>query len=139
MSNRTAVFLVPCSGIGKVHGLIGREAVFKVTGELRPHDTELACLAEIVTQDQEIQERMSGRRAITVDGCPQMCAKKNVHWVGSEIFASLRVVDAFRDHRGAQAGNPTQLTDEGWQITDELAEMIAAKVDEARQGGSQDA
>ena len=139
MSKRNAVFLVPCSGIGKVHGLIGREAVFKVTEELRPQETELACLAEIVTQDQEIKERMSGRRAITVDGCPKMCAEKNVRWVGSEIFASLRVVDAFRDHRGAQAGNATQLTDEGWQITDELAGMIAAKVDEARQGGSQDA
>lgn len=131
--------LVPCSGIGKVHGLIGREAVFKVTGELRPQDTELACLAEIVTQDEKIQERMSGRLAITVDGCPKMCAEKNVRWVGGEIFASLRVIDAFRTHRGAQAGNATELTPEGWQISDELADMIVRKVDEARQGGNKDA
>ena len=72
--SKGSVMLVPCSGIGKVHGLIGREAVFRVTGQLRPHDTELACLAEIVTQDAEVQERMKGRLAITVDGCPKMCA-----------------------------------------------------------------
>lgn len=139
MSKTGSIFLVPCSGIGKVHGLIGREAVYKVAGELRPQDTELACLAEIVTQNEEIQERLNGRRAITVDGCPKMCAEKNVHLVGGEIFASLRVVDAFRNHRGAQAGSATQLTEEGWQIADELAETIAAKVDEAKQGGRQDA
>lgn len=131
--------LVPCSGIGKVHGLIGREAVFRVSGELRPQDTELACLAEIVTQDKEIQERMNGRLTITVDGCPKMCAEKNVRLVGGEIFASLRVVDAFRTHRGAQAGSATELTSDGWQISDELADQIALRVDEARQGGNKDA
>lgn len=139
MSKTNPIFLVPCSGIGKVHGLIGREAVFKVAGEMRLKETELACLAEIVTQDAEIQERMSGRLAITVDGCPKMCAEKNVRWVGGEIFASLRVVDAFRNHRGVQAGSATLLSEDGWSITDELAETIAAKVDEARQGGTQDA
>ncbi|CAA7601522.1 DGC domain protein [Acididesulfobacillus acetoxydans] len=133
--SKESVMLIPCSGIGKVHGLIGREAVFKVKGELRPQDTDLACLAEIVTQDAEVQERMNGRLTITVDGCPKMCAEKNVRLVGGEIFASLRVVDAFRTHRGAQAGSATELTSDGWQISDELADQIALKVDEARQGG----
>lgn len=139
MAKENSIFLVPCSGMGKVHGLIGREAALKVVGELRPEETELACLAEIVTQDEGIQERMNGRRAITIDGCPLMCAEKNVRWVGGEIYASLRVVDAFRNHRGVQAGSATQLTDGGWLITDDLAETVAAKVDEALQGGNQDA
>ncbi|MEA4901792.1 putative zinc-binding protein [Desulfitobacterium sp.] len=139
MTKENLVFLVPCSGMGKVHGLIGREAVFKVVTELRPKATELACLAEIVTQDEEIQERMNGRKAITVDGCPQMCAEKNVRLVGGQIYASLRVVDAFRNHRGVQAGSATQLTDGGLLIADDLAETIAAKVDEALQGGNQGA
>jgi len=30
------VLVIPCSGIGKVHGLIGREATYQVTEELAP-------------------------------------------------------------------------------------------------------
>ncbi len=135
MAEAKPVFLVPCSGIGKVHGLIGREAVFKVVQELRPGAGELACLAEIVTQDEDIQARLHGRLAITVDGCPLMCAEKNVAWAGGEIYASLRVIDAFRQHRGAKAGDATWLTDDGWLIADDLAQTIAAKLDEARERG----
>jgi hypothetical protein len=35
-----------------------------------------------------------------------------------------------RNHRGVNAGNGTSLTEDGWQITDELAEKISAKVAE---------
>ena len=33
------VLVIPCSGIGKVHGLIGREATYLVTDELAPEKT----------------------------------------------------------------------------------------------------
>ena len=48
------VKIIPCSGIGKVLGLIARESALKVTGELLPEDTERLCLAHIVTGDEEI-------------------------------------------------------------------------------------
>ena len=35
-SRRTEVLVVPCSGIGKVHGLISREAVYHVTDDCCP-------------------------------------------------------------------------------------------------------
>ncbi|MHB1415509.1 MAG: putative zinc-binding protein, partial [Chloroflexota bacterium] len=46
---------------------------------------------------------------------------------GGRIGHSQRVVDAFKAHKGAQAGTATALTDEGWTITDEIAgELVAA-------------
>ena len=45
------VLLIPCSGIGKVHGLISREAVYKATDTLGPDGADTVCLALLVTGD----------------------------------------------------------------------------------------
>ena len=39
------VLVIPCSGIGKVHGLMSREATYLVTDELAPRHTDTLCLA----------------------------------------------------------------------------------------------
>ena len=39
------VLVIPCSGIGKVHGLISREAVYRVTDALMPGQADTVCLA----------------------------------------------------------------------------------------------
>ena len=72
------VKVVPCSGIGKVYGLMAREAVLKTVIELCPEKSETVCLAYIVTGDKEVKEKIEGFDCITVDGCPKMCASKNV-------------------------------------------------------------
>ncbi len=70
------VLLIPCSGIGKVQGLISREAVFHVPDTMVPGQTELMCLALLVTDDAEAKDRVRGSECITVDGCPKLCAEK---------------------------------------------------------------
>ena len=47
------VLVIPCSGIGKVHGLISREAAYLVTDELAPDETDVVCLALLVKEDEE--------------------------------------------------------------------------------------
>jgi hypothetical protein len=47
MSNKVKV--VPCSGIGKVFGLVAREAALSTVLELCPEKAETVCLAYIVT------------------------------------------------------------------------------------------
>jgi len=42
--NDKPVLVIPCSGIGKVHGLISREAAYLVTDELAPGQTDTLCL-----------------------------------------------------------------------------------------------
>lgn len=126
MSNKVKV--IPCSGIGKVHGLLAREMALKIVNEICPEISQTECLAYIVTGDQDIKERIQSDKCITIDGCPKMCSAKSVAHAGGVIAQEFRVVDALKEYRGAKPGTATALTDEGWKIVDETAEKIALKV-----------
>jgi len=119
------IVIIPCSGVGKVHGLISREAVYQVTDRLMPAQTDTTCLALLVTGDAETRQKVARRPCITVDGCPKLCAKKNVELSGGQVALALRVYDTLKRYRGAQLGSPTTLSDDGWKAVDELAAEIA--------------
>lgn len=124
------VRVIPCSGIGKVHGLLAREMAFKVVNEICTREADMECLGYIVTEDQDISERMKEGRCITIDGCPKMCAAKSVANVGGAIAEEMRIVDILKEYRGAKPGTATALNDDGWRIVDGAAEKIAARVRE---------
>ncbi len=123
-SQRGPVLLIPCSGIGKVQGLISREAVFHVADTLAPGQTEPMCLALLVTDDAEARERVHNHECVTVDGCPKLCARKNVELSGGKVALSVRVYETLKRHRGVQFGSPTTLSDGGWAAVDEIAREI---------------
>ncbi len=122
------LLVVPCSGIGKVHGLISREAVYRVTDTLMPDQAETLCLALLVMGDAEAREKVQRRPCIAVDGCPKLCARKNIELSGSKAALGVRVYDALKRHRGAAFGSPTALSDTGWAAVDEVATEIAQTV-----------
>jgi uncharacterized metal-binding protein len=119
------VLVVPCSGVGKVHGLIGREAVYEVTDTLMPGQADTVCLALLVTGDDETREKVQTHPCITVDGCPKLCAKKNVELSGGKVALGVRVYDTLKRHRGGQFGTPTALSEEGWAAAGEIAAEIS--------------
>lgn len=119
--NEKKVILMPCSGIGKVHGLIAREATYAVTDGLAPGGFETLCLALLVSGDDEAQAKIRRADCIAIDGCPKLCAAKNVEMAGGNVVRSIRVVDAFKNHRGAEPGTATTLADYGWTIVQEIA------------------
>lgn len=123
------VLVIPCSGIGKVHGLIGREATYLVTDELAPGTTTTLCLALLVKGDAEAVEAVRSHACVTIDGCAKACAQKNVEMAGGRVTKAIQVAEAFKDFRGAKPGSATALTDEGWSITRHIAE--AAKCEAA--------
>jgi uncharacterized metal-binding protein len=127
VSRFNQVLVIPCSGIGKVHGLISREAVYQVTDRLLPGQAQTVCLALLVSGDPETRERVRQTPCITLDGCPKLCAHKNVELSGGRIAKGIRVYDVMKRHRGADFGTPTALTGAGWAVVEELA----AEVDEA--------
>ena len=129
MSNK--VKIIPCSGMGKVYGLIARESTLQAVKN-NPNDSETVCLAYIVTGDEESKALIEGQKCITIDGCPAMCAAKNAELAGGIVEEKIRVVDVFRNHRGAQPGTATELTDEGWGIVDEIVENVTTKIKEAK-------
>ena len=124
------VKVIPCSGIGKVYGLMAREAALKTVIELVPEKAETVCLAYIVTGDQEAKEKIEGFDCITVDGCPKMCAAKNVTLAGGHIIEEIKVLDTVKEHKGKKFGTPTQLDADGEMVIGEIAVKIAQKINE---------
>ena len=120
----TQVLVIPCSGVGKVHGLISREAVYQVTDRLMSGHSQTVCLALLVSGDATTRDKIQAHPCITVDGCPKLCAKKNVELSGGTVALGVRVYDALKRHRGAQFGTPTTLSDDGWKAADEIAAEI---------------
>jgi uncharacterized metal-binding protein len=120
-----AVLVIPCSGVGKVHGLISREAVYRVTDDLLPGRADTVCLALLVTGDAETRRKVQETPCVTLDGCPKLCALKNVGLSGGKIAEGIRVYDAMKRHRGATFGTATELSPEGWAVVDELAAEVA--------------
>jgi uncharacterized metal-binding protein len=119
------VLVVPCSGVGKVHGLISREAVYHVTDDLLPGQADTVCLALLVTGDAETREKVQQIPCITLDGCPKLCAYKNVELSGGKIAKGIRGYDVMKRHRGANFGTATALSEEGWTVVEELAAEVA--------------
>lgn len=124
------VKIIPCSGIGKVYGLIAREAALKTVLELIPEKAETVCLAYIVTGDQEAREKIEGCDCITVDGCPKMCASKNVSLAGGKVIREVKVLDTVREYKGMKFGSPTALDADGEMVTGEIAANIVKSINE---------
>ena len=129
-ANEKSVLVIPCSGIGKVHGLISREATYLVTDELAPGRTDTLCLGLLVKRDQEAVAAIKSQHCITIDGCPKACAKVNVEAAGGKPVAEYRVFDVYRAHKELKVRSVSDLGESGREMARILAEEIAAKVDE---------
>lgn len=119
------VKVISCSGIGKVFGLISREAVLKTAHHLCRDKAEAVCLAYIMTGDKEAGEKIEGFDCITVDGCPKMCASKNISLAGGKIIEEIKVLDTVKDHKGKKFGSATMLDADGEVVADEIAKKIS--------------
>lgn len=122
------VLVIPCSGIGKVHGLMSREAGYLVTDELAEEKADVVCLALLVKGDEETLADVSGHPCITIDGCGKACARKNVELAGGEVVEAFQTGRFLAGHRGAQPGSGSELTEEGWAITREIADAVANRI-----------
>lgn len=124
------VMIVPCSGIGKAYGSVGREAMYQVTEDLRPDVTDTVCLSLLTLGDAVAQAQVRERPTITIDGCPKACAKVNVEAAGGKPVAEYRVFDVYRAHKELKVRSVSDLGESGREMARILAEEIAAKVDE---------
>jgi len=129
------VIIVPCSGIGKAFGSVGREAAYVVTEELRPGRTSTVCLSLLTLGDEEARRRVCQHPTITIDGCPTACARVNVEQAGGKPAATFRVFDVFRQHKELKVRRVSDIGEAGKAMARILAEEIAAKVDELRKQG----
>jgi uncharacterized metal-binding protein len=127
-TNNKPVLVIPCSGIGKVHGLISREAAYLALDELAPEKTETLCLGLLVKRDADAVLAVETQPCITIDGCPKACAEKNVRMAGGQNVKAVQVTEAFKKHHGARPGTATDLTEDGWAIAKDVAQEVVDEV-----------
>jgi uncharacterized metal-binding protein len=133
-SDEERVIIIPCSGIGKAFGSVGREAAYVVTEELRPGCTQTVCLSLLTLGDEEARRQVRNHPTITIDGCPTACARVNVEQAGAAPAAAFRVFDVFRRHKELRVRSVSDIGKAGEEMARILAEDVAAKVDELREG-----
>ena len=121
--------IIPCSGIGKAFGSVGREAAYIVTDELRPDHTGTVCLSLLTMGDEEARVLVQSSPTLTIDGCPKACARRNVEASGGTPAAEFRVVDVYRANRELKVDSVLQLGDNGRRLARILAEQVVAEVD----------
>lgn len=129
------VLVIPCSGIGKVQGLISREAAYEVTDELAAGRVDTLCLALLVKGDEEAAGKVRTRPCITIDGCAKACAQKSVEAAGGRPDVTVQVAEFFMAHRGAQPGTAAKLKDDGWAIVGDIAAAVAVEVGRLQEDG----
>ncbi len=130
MSEPKRVLIIPCSGIGKAYGSVGREAMYALLEDLRPETTETCCLSLLTLGDAEAQAQVREQPTITIDGCPKACAKVNVEAAGGAPAGIYRVFDVYRAHKELKVRSVSELGESGRTMARILAEEIAAKVDQ---------
>ena len=129
-TDSSRVLILPCSGIGKAFGSVGREAAYLVLDELRPEDTATICLSLLTMGDEESQQRVREQQTIAIDGCPKHCAQVSLEQAGAVPAATFRVFDVFRAHKELRVREVSDIGDNGRQMARILAEEVAATVDE---------
>ncbi|MBU0494807.1 MAG: putative zinc-binding protein [Chloroflexi bacterium] len=126
------VLIIPCSGVGKAFGTVGREAMYTVVEDLRPGVTDTVCLSLLTLGDEAAQDRVRQQPTITIDGCPKLCARVNVEAAGGHPAASFRVVDTYRRHRELRSQAIAMPDAAGQHLAQVLAEEVVAEVDRLR-------
>jgi uncharacterized metal-binding protein len=123
------VVLLPCSGIGKPLGEIGRQAIYELIQDLRPDDVTTTCLARLMIDDPATKALVKENIVITVDGCPQDCARKNVEFTGKKADKALRVIEIFKENPGLKPQGILELGDDGFKLVHVLAKKLNEEID----------
>jgi uncharacterized metal-binding protein len=129
MENRKVV-VVPCSGIGKSLGTVGRVATYKVIERMKPEKTRTVCLALLTMGDDDALRLVRKNPCIAVDGCPAQCSKKNIEASKGDLAHNIIVTDVLRKNRSLKPEGVIELNDQGDKLAEIIAGMVSEKVDE---------
>lgn len=128
------VLVLPCSGIGKAFGSVGREAMYLITEERRPDVADTICLSLLTQGDEEAHELVRTHPVVTIDGCPSACAVASVRAAGAEPTATFRVFDVFRRHRDLRVREIADIGENGRRMAEILADDVVEEIDRIREG-----
>lgn len=134
MTQAKRVMVVPCSGIGKTYGTVGREAAYELVEDLRPESSEVVALSLLVLGDAASRMRVQAAPTITIDGCKLACASKMVAESGGHVVYEANVLDTFRRNRKLRPKGIAELNPEGQELARRMAEELAEATDKIIDG-----
>ncbi len=123
------IVVLPCSGIGKAYGEMGRQAVYELIEDLQPEDVTTTCLAKLMIEDPDAKALVKDNIVITVDGCARDCARKNVENAGKKVDKTLRVIEVFKENRDLKPQGILELGHPGFKLVHILAQRLKEEVD----------
>lgn len=124
------VYIIPCSGIGKVFGSICREAAYIVVNELSRNKTANECLPLIVKGKKEVIEKLKSNKVIVIDGCPLKCAYNDVNEAVGKVDAQFLTTDFIKENRELKPErNIIKMGENAKKLSQKIAEEISKKVD----------
>jgi uncharacterized metal-binding protein len=126
------VVILPCSGIGKAYGEMGRQAIYQLIEDSGAEEVATTCLARLMIDDPDTKTLVQGNPVITVDGCAKDCARKNVEFTGKAVDGALRVIDIFKDHRDLKPEGILQLGEPGFKLVHISTQKLAEEVERVR-------
>ena len=125
------VYIIPCSGIGKVFGSIGRETSYIVVNELAKGKSALECLPLIVKGKKEVIDTLKLNKVIAIDGCPLKCSYNNLMENVGKVDAQFMTTDIVKENRDLKPESSIIPTGEHTKkLAKKLAEKVAQKVDD---------
>lgn len=124
------VGIISCSGEGIPEGTISRVAARIVLEKLRPEETVTICLPLFLAGSED--ERAFARvfPTITVDGCEKRCAEIGTTKYSGKPAATIIVTDILKKHPNLNPKSRDELSSEGMELAEKVAEVIARTVDE---------
>jgi len=128
------VVVLPCSGIGKAYGEMGRQAIYELIEDLGQAEATTTCLARLMIDDPETKGLVRENLVITVDGCARDCARKNVEFTGKKVSSALRVIDVFKDNRDLKPEGILDLGEPGFKLVHHLARKLRDEVERLGRG-----
>jgi uncharacterized metal-binding protein len=127
--------ILPCSGIGKVFGTVGRRATYIVVNELRPEITTTFCLPLLQIDDKEALELTENNFVISIDGCAKACSLKDIERsTGRASDASVMVMDVLKENKKLVTRDVTFLDEKGKKLAMKVAERVIKEVDRLLDG-----
>ena len=124
------VIVIPCSGIGKSLGTVGRVATYKVIERMKPKKTRTVCLALLTMGDRDALKLVRENPCVSVDGCPAQCSKKNIEASMGKLAHSIVVTDVLRNNRSLKPEGVIELNDQGDKLAEIIAKDVSKKADE---------
>jgi len=131
MMSEKKVFIIPCSGIGKVFGSIGRETAYIVVNELAKGKSALECLPLIVKGKKEVIDKLKLNKVIAIDGCPLKCSYNNLMENVGKVDAQFMTTDIVKENRDLRPESSIiPIGEHTKQLSKKLAVKVSQEVDD---------